>query len=171
MKKIETEKKYIILKIDAKTLEEQNAFTSSEITQIYLSDSEMTHRIRKRVYADGVTEYTENTKKRISVMSSVESENIIGAERFESLKENIEPGSRALKKTRITFEYSSKTFEIDVYPEWKNTCILEVELDREDENIDFPDFLTILADVTGKKEYSNHSMAHRFVQELYSGEK
>ena len=166
MKKIETEKKYVILKPDISLLRKQNEFTKSHITQIYLSDSEKTHRIRKRVYEDGREEYTENTKKRISVMSAIESEKDISAESFELLSGNIEPGSHPVLKTRITFEYMKKTFEIDVYPEWKSSCILEVELNGEKEEINFPDFITVIKDVTGNKAYSNHSMAHVFPEEI-----
>lgn len=165
MKKIETERKYIIEKPDINNIMSSRGFTSSEITQIYLSDSEKTHRIRKRVFSDGTVEYTENTKMRISLMSSVESEREISENEFLKLSEGIEAGSHPIKKTRLTFEYMSKIFEIDIYPEWKKTCILEVELQGEGEDIDFPNFIKIISDVTGKREYSNHRMAFEFPNE------
>lgn len=165
MKKIETERKYVIQKPDIRILESQSGFTSSEIEQIYLLDSEKTHRIRKRVFTSGTVEYTENTKMRISLMSSVESEREIGENEYKELSLNIEPGSRAVIKRRITFEYLSKIFEIDIYPEWDKRCILEVELDSEDEKIEFPPFIKIIDDVTGKREYSNHRMAYKFPEE------
>ena len=166
MKKIETERKYIIKMPDISRIESEKGFTSSEIVQIYLSDSEMTHRIRKRVYRCGKEEYTENTKRRISAMSSVESEREISENEFLKLMENIEPHSRPLKKTRITFEFSSKILELDIYPEWKKTCILEVELEGENEKIVLPEFLEIIEDVTGKREYSNHRMSFEFPKEI-----
>ena len=141
MKQIETERKYIIEKPDISILQSKNNFTSSEIVQIYLSDSEKTHRIRKRVFADGCVQYTENTKRRISTMSSLETEREISEDEFLALSKNIEPHSQPVIKTRITFEYLSKTFEIDVYPRWKSTCILEVELPSEEEKIAFPSFI------------------------------
>ena len=165
MKQIETERKYIIVKPNSSVLKKQKNYTESQILQIYLNDDEQTHRIRKRVFTDGRTEYTENTKKRISLLSSLEIENNIDFEQFEALRKNIEPLSRPIEKTRITFEFLGKTFEIDVYPEWKYTCILEVELDSENEKIEFPKFIKIIADVTGKKEYSNHRMSHAFPDE------
>lgn len=165
MKKIETERKFIIEKPDIKILESQNAFTSSEIEQIYLLDSERTHRIRKRVFSFGKVEYTENTKRRISLMSSVEYEREIGENEYKELSKNIEPGSRPVIKRRITFEYLSKIFEIDIYPEWQRSCVLEVELEGEDEKIEFPPFIKIIEDVTGNREYSNHRMAYKFPEE------
>ena len=165
MQKIETERKYVIEKPDMEAIRSSAGFTESKITQIYLRDSEKTHRIRKREFSDGRIEYTENTKMRISYMSVIESEREIAENEFLRLSKMIEDGSHPLKKTRLTFEYESKLYEVDVYPEWEKTCILEVELDSESETIKFPDFIKTIKDVTGDGEYSNHRMAHRFPKE------
>lgn len=166
MKKIETERKFVIKKPDMKTLEMQSNFTSSKITQIYITDSDKTHRIRKRIWKNGEVEYTENTKQRISPMSSIESEKEIDEKEFERLSQFIEIGSHPVLKTRVTFEFISKTFEIDIYPEWERSSVLEVELDREDEEIIFPEFVKIIKEVTGKSEFSNHRMAYEFPTEI-----
>ena len=166
MKKIETERKYVIKKPDMKTLEMQSNFTSSKITQIYITDSDKTHRIRKRIWKNGEVEYTENTKQRISPMSSIESEKEIDEKEFERLLQFIEAGTHPVIKTRVTFEFYSKTFEIDIYPEWKSSSVLEVELEREDEEIIFPEFIKIIKEVTGKREFSNHRMAYEFPTEI-----
>ena len=166
MKKIETERKYVIVKPDVNLLMSQNGFTSSDITQIYLFDKEKTHRIRKRVFSDGREEYTENTKRRISALSSIETEEEISCEKFCELMRQIAPNSSAVQKTRITFEYCNKVFEVDIYPKWDKTCILEVELENENEQIAFPDFINTVRDVTGDRKYSNHSMAYEFPKEI-----
>lgn len=165
MKKIETERKYVILKPDINVLMSEAEFTISEITQIYVADSEKTHRIRKRVYSDGRVEYTENTKRRISKMSVIEGEEEISSERFSELSLDIEPKTRPIEKTRMTFVRSGKVYEIDVYPEWQKCCILEVELESENEVIEFPSFISVVKEVTGMREYSNHSMAFSFPPE------
>ena len=165
MKKIETERKFIIEKPDIDILKFQKGFTSSEITQIYLTDSEKTHRIRKRSYSDGYTEYTENTKKRISQMSVIECESVISESEFNVLKSSIESGSSVLQKTRVTLDFLDKTLEIDIYPQWHRCAVLEVEIDREDEKIELPHFIKVIKDVTGFREYSNHSMAYKFPSE------
>ncbi len=166
MKKIETERKYVIVKPDIALLRCEAGYTESKITQIYLIDEEKTHRIRKREYPDGVIEYTENTKRRISPMSVIEGEESISRERFSELSANIDPRTRPIEKTRVTFLYSGRIFEMDVYPFWERTAVLEVEIEREDERIDIPPFIKLVKDVTGIREYSNHSMAYRFPREL-----
>ena len=114
MQKIETERKYVIEKPNIEAISGFAGFSSSKITQIYLRDSTKTHRIRKREFSDGRIEYTENTKMRISYMSVIESEREISENEFLGLSEMIEDGSHPLEKTRLTFEYDSRLYEIDV---------------------------------------------------------
>ncbi len=163
---IETEYKYIIKKPEPGILREMAGYTESRITQIYLENEVATHRVRRREYSTGEVIYTENKKVRISKMSSTEDEREITAEEYVSLSENIERGASPLYKTRRTFEFAGKVFELDFYDGWEKSCIMEIELEFENEEIKYPPFIEILADVTGNKTYSNHSMAHKFPDEI-----
>ncbi len=163
--KIETERKYIIEMPSVEQLETLPGFTRSEITQIYLNSVPgVTHRVRKRCYGE-YTELTENKKIRISKMSSNEEESLITHERFDELARNIEHGSHPLRKTRYTFSYLGLVVEIDMYSEWTAHAILEIELPDESYDISMPDFIKITREVTGIKDYSNHSMAKQMPQE------
>ena len=72
-----------------------------------------------------------------------------------------------LKKTRHAFTtVGGVCFEIDVYPEWQHTCILETELSSREERLVFPAQLKVLLEVTGDKKYSNAAMSHTFPEEL-----
>ncbi len=157
---IETEKKYLIRMPDPSLLAQIAGFTSSEIEQIYLADEKEneTCRIRKRT-KNGRTAYTKTKKTRISAMSAVEEESVISADEYSRLSEKREKSSRPVLKKRLTFPYAGHLFEIDVYPFWKEVCVLEIELASEEEHIDFPPFLTVLADLTGDPRYSNASIA------------
>ena len=165
MEKIETEFKFIVEKPNIDTMRNEHGFSESEITQIYLNDSNRTHRVRKRVYSDGRVEYTENTKLRISGLSSIENEREIDENEFLALAKAIENGAKPLRKTRRTLEFLGKIFEFDFYEEWQSTCIMEVELESESEKFEFPPFVKIIKNVTGERKYSNHSMAHNFPEE------
>jgi len=167
MKHIETERKFIIEKPDFAALSLNHGYTSSKITQIYIkSDDGRTHRIRRREYGN-VTEYTENFKLRISKESVIEEEREISEERYSALMADIEDGCAPLEKIRHTVEYDGKIFEIDEYPFWCRTAVMEVELSSEEEEFEFPPFLKVIREVTGLNEYSNHSMSKRIPQELY----
>ena len=162
---IETERKYIIKLPDFETLKSEAEYTSSDITQIYLdSDAGVTHRVRARSYADA-TVYTETKKVRISPMSAVEEEREISMEEYEDLSKNVKPGTNPVKKTRHTFVYSGQLFEIDVYPSWKCTAIMETELDDPEKEVKMPPFIRIVREVTGNKRYSNASMSSAFPKE------
>ena len=162
---IETERKYIIKLPDFSLLEREAEYTSSDITQIYLnSNSGVTHRVRARSYG-GKTVYTETKKVRISRVSAIEDEREISAAEYENLAKNIKHGTTPVQKTRHTFVYEGQLFEIDVYPSWKCTAIMETELDSRDKTVEIPDFIEIVADVTENKSYSNRGMSQSFPEE------
>lgn len=163
---VEIEKKYVIAKPDISQLCMIPEYTYSEIEQIYLaSPSGITHRIRSRRFPSGV-KYTETVKVRIDKMSANETEREITQERYFELRENIAPESVPVIKERHTFPYGGHTFEIDVYPNWEKSCIMEVELSSRDEDAILPPFISVIAEVTGDKRYSNASMSRRFPEEL-----
>lgn len=162
---IETERKYIIKLPDFSLLEREAEYTSSDITQIYLnSNSGVTHRVRARSYG-GKTVYTETKKVRISQVSAIEDEREISAAEYENLAKNIKQGTTPVQKTRHTFVYEGQLFEIDVYPSWKCTAIMETELDDPERQVKMPPFIRIVREVTGNKNYSNASMSHSFPKE------
>ena len=163
---IETERKYVILKPDINVLATFPDFTESYITQTYLSsEAEVTRRVRRRVSA-GKMVYTETVKRRISPSSALESEREIGESEYFELTKKIKGGTVPIEKIRYTFSYSGKLFEVDFYPEWIKSCIMEIELKSEDEEIGIPTFIKIIREVTGRREYSNASMSHIFPTEL-----
>ena len=163
---IEIERKYVIMRPTEAELSKMPEYTKSEITQIYLSSEKgKTRRIRKRT-KNGKAAYTETEKIRIDKMSSEETEREISKEEFDSLAREMKKNTRPIEKTRYTFVYEGQLFEIDVYPEWKKTAILETELDKRERKVAFPPIITILEDVTGNRAYSNASMSREFPREL-----
>lgn len=165
---VEIEKKYIIEMPDIEVLSSQENYTCSEIVQIYLEPvGNETHRIRSRT-SNGKTVYTETIKLRIDKMSSHEIENEITEQRFLELSANPRKNSNPIRKVRHTFTNGGQLFEIDVYPEWKSTCILETEIETRDTIVKMPSFLKILRDVTGDVSYSNSGMSRSFPKEIES---
>lgn len=162
---VEIERKYIIKMPDINLLRGLSSYTESRILQIYLpSEKGETRRIRRREYIDR-TVCTETKKVRIDHMSSTETEREISPDEFDILAKNIKEGTNPINKTRFTFKYEGQTFEIDVYPEWKRTAIMETELDSREKQVKIPAFLEIVREVTGEKAYSNASMSRIFPEE------
>lgn len=165
MSGVEIERKYIIKMPDISLLSLQPEYTQSEILQIYLpSKNGETHRIRYRKYADR-KEFTETKKIHIDKMSSEEIEDFITEEQFSQLSKQLREGSVPLKKVRHTFVYLGNTIEIDIYPQWINTAIMEIELRDRAQKVELPPFIQIICEVTGNKAYSNSSMSRKFPDE------
>ena len=161
---VETERKFIIKMPDFSLLKGMDGFTKSEIEQIYLESQGSTRRIRKRVFCDKVL-YTETEKIRINSLSAVENEREISENEFSALAVFIRSGSTLIKKTRYTVKSKEVLLEIDVYPQWKDTAIMEIELQDENQEIEIPSFIEVLREVTGNKAYSNSGMSMNFPKE------
>ena len=162
---IETERKLIIRMPDPSVLAREADYRKSEITQIYFASGDgVTHRVRRRVYKDK-TVYTETKKTRISRMSVIEDEREISVEEYEALLASLTViGS--LTKARHAFTFQGHTVEIDIYPQWMKSCVLEVELASEEEALMLPSYIEVLRDVTGSRDYSNHTMSQKFPEEI-----
>ena len=71
-----------------------------------------------------------------------------------------------IHKTRYCLTFNNKYYEIDIYPEWDNQAIMEIELSSEEEIIDVPSFINIIKDVTDIDDYKNYNMAREMPQQL-----
>ena len=165
-KGVEIERKYIIYMPCIEELTSYPSYTVSRITQTYIESAEdVTHRVRERVFSDH-TQYTETKKIRIDRMSTHELEREIGFGEYSELLARIKSGTTPVHKTRHTFEYLGKTIEIDIYPGWLRTAIMETELEDREEMVEFPDFIKIIREVTGDRRYSNAAMSISFPEEV-----
>ncbi|MBR7117077.1 MAG: hypothetical protein IKC87_05155 [Clostridia bacterium] len=163
---IEIERKFVIEMPDLAVLVGMPEYTVSDIEQTYLLSLQgVTHRVRSRRYGTDV-HYFETKKTRIDKMSVIEEEAEITEAEYKRLLLLIDPDTRTLRKTRHTFFYEGLTVEIDIYPEWSSTAILECELPSRERNISLPDFIKIVKEVTGEFGYSNAAMSHSFPEEL-----
>jgi CYTH domain-containing protein len=142
----------------------------NRISQWYLSKENKDQeaiRLRKTLtgfYGEEKAQYTKNQKKRVKDGVHKEYESVISKEEFSKLIENADPNKDQLDKTRFVFDYSDQIFELDLfkYPlQLKGLAILEIELRNENETVELPPYLDIKEEITGKKEFSNFSLANK----------
>ena len=163
---IEIERKYIIAIPDKEDMCSMKNYTESRITQTYLESVRgETHRVRMRE-CNGKTEYTETRKIRIDKMSVTEQEASLDESEYLVLLRGQRRGTRPIVKERYTFVYRGQLFEIDKYPDWQSTCILETELPSRETVVEFPEFIRVVKEVTGERCYSNAAMAESFPPEI-----
>lgn len=156
---LEIEYKYLIRYPDIAVLESQPRSKKAEIVQNYLlSENGVTARVRSWT-ENGTTRFFKTEKKWISRMTAEEKETQISEEEYLVLLDKADPIRKPIAKTRYRIPFASHLLEIDIYPFWKKQAVLEVEISQEDEAVDIPSYLSVLRDVTGEREYKNHSLA------------
>ena len=66
---------------------------------------------------------------------------------------------KQIRKNRYCLTYKNQYFEIDVYPFWRDKAIVELELSEEGAEIEFPDYIKVIKEVTDDDSYKNSSLA------------
>lgn len=152
---IETERKFLVKLPSFEEIEASKA-VKSNIVQTYLkrTDPNIERRVRQRGI-DGEFSYFYTEKRKLSETSREEIERKISEKEYLSL---LIEGTKIVRKDRYCFFYKNQYFELDVYPDWDNEAILEIELTDEAQKIELPDWLEILKEVTGDEKYSNSSL-------------
>ena len=134
----------------------------SEITQTYLvADPDCEIRLRRRDWGGEVVN-VHKTKKRISATEVLETERQVSNALYESLMQQADPYRQTIHKNRKSFIWKGQYFELDTYlnlPE--PLTILETKGITEDEDVRFPPFVRVLADITCNKKYYNYNLALR----------
>ena len=162
----EIERKYLIGYPDVEQLKAQPGCEVWDITQIYLVDGEdgQTRRIR-RVLTGGRETFYRTFKRRLSALSALEDEGEITGEAYAAYSAERDVSRNPILKTRYRVPYRGHVLEFDLYPFWKDRAIMEIELEREDEVPEIPDWVKIIRDVSAEKAYKNRHLARRVPME------
>ena len=164
--KPEIERKYRIAYPCVEGLLAMAGAQCDEIAQTYLTAPEgVTDRIRRRVHPDGTCSYTHTVKRRHTLLVNQEDECEITEEEYLVLLKSRNPALRTIEKRRITLPFGGYLLEIDLYPFWQKSAILEIELPSVDTVPPLPPFLTILAEVTDDVRYKNERLAAEIPEE------
>lgn len=157
---VETERKYLIEMPDMEWLQEQYTCRKQNIIQTYLkSDDENTEvRIRQRGI-NGEYSYYLTKKQEVSDMSRLETERKITKDEYLRFLMDADTRLKQIRKDRYCFVYNNNYFELDIYPFWNDKAILEIELSNEGKEVDLPDGVKIIKEVTEDKKYKNYSIA------------
>lgn len=157
----EIERKFLIEYPNLDLLEKLPNCQKVEIIQTYLNsnnDEEM--RIRQRGTNSTFT-YTKTIKKSVSDIKRIEREKRISKDEYLRLLMNADTNKKPIRKTRYCLMYKNQYYEIDVYPNWKDKAIMEIELQNEKQEYKLPNFIKVVKEVTGDKEYSNYYLASK----------
>ena len=163
---LEIERKFLIYYPDIKKLEEMPNCTKVNITQTYLkSNDDVERRIRARGI-DGDYLYYLTEKKKISELKRVEVERKLTQDEYLDLLMEADNTLHTIHKTRYCLTDNSQYFEIDIYPEWDNQAIMEIELSSEDQEVVLPSYIQVVKEVTDDESYKNYGMAKEMPKQL-----
>lgn len=166
---VETERRYLIAYPRVETLLSMPGVQIWHIVQTYLcAEKEVTARVR-RVEENGCVRYIHTEKRRISSISSYETERELNEKEYEQLLKTADRRLRPVQKTRYRIPYGELFWEIDVYPFWHDRAILEIELPTEDIQPPLPAWITVLREISGEKKYANRALAETVPTEKISG--
>ena len=155
----EIERKFLIKYPNIKELEQMPNCTKVDITQTYLKSSDYTERRIRARGIDGNYLYYLTEKRKISSIKRVEIERKLTQDEYLKLLMESDNKLHTIHKTRYCISDNNQYFEIDIYQEWKNKAIMEVELNDEKQEIKVPDFIKIIKEVTNDESYKNYQMA------------
>ena len=157
----EIERKFLIHYPNIKELESMPNCTKVDITQTYLkSDNDVERRVRARGI-DGDYLYYLTEKKKITNLKRVEVERKLTQDEYLRLLMEADNKLHTIHKTRYCLMENNQYFEIDIYPEWKDKAIMEIELNNEDDEIKTPKFIKIIKEITNDNKYYNHEIAKK----------
>lgn len=154
---IETERKFLIKKPAESLLEGISGITKLKILQTYLrsDDPFVERRIRQR--GDGNSyAYIYTEKRNISAISRQETERRISKDEYLAL---LMEGEKSILKNRFCFVHKNQYFELDMYQNWENEAILEIELTSENQEVSIPEWIEVIKEVTEDSAYKNYNLA------------
>lgn len=158
---LEIERKFLIEYPDCNFLLSLEKLRVLNMTQTYLLDDS---RIRA-IEENGETTYIKTVKKHITELVREEREWEISEEEYFSLLKNKKQGTNTIEKTRYAVEIGGTVYEIDVFGFWNDRAFLEIELEDENQQIEIPDFIKVIKEVTFDSRYKNYSLAKEIVTE------
>ena len=162
---LEIERKFLIKMPDLKWIEKNTVCEKIQIVQTYLGKNSngFGDRVREIELKNNKKKYFHTAKNSLSGITRFELEKEISKKEYEMYLEN-KKNRLSLKKTRYIVKLNSLKYEIDVYPFWKSTAILEIELKSEKQKFDIPEFIKIIGEVTNNLDYSNQSLAKKYIE-------
>ncbi len=153
---IEIERKFLLRKVPDFGIPELQHAQKTFIEQTYLKDGT---RIRKQSQDSYCTHY-KTFKNEIKPGVREEIEAFITAREYYAHDELFYNLRSTIHKNRYYFVYKNQYFELDVFHEpIHNVCVLEIELLKENDEVELPPFLDVEKEVTSDPDYSNSNIA------------
>ena len=161
-KPLETRRKYLIGYPDLQMLESRPNCERVEIMQAYLRSDIPGEVIRIRQRGtDGSYVYFKTRKREIEGGKRIELEERLTRREFQNLLRQADPDYRIIRKDRFCLSENGLYYNIDIYPQWKDQALMEIELYSADDSVRFPEGIRVIREVSGEEEFTNPAIARK----------
>lgn len=158
---IEIERKFLVKKPSLDDISKYVSITAVNIVQTYLkSENGSEVRLRQRGI-NGSYFYYLTEKTPINNLKRVEKEKKISERQYIELLNKADTSLKQIIKKRACFVYMNQYFELDLYDFSDDKAIVEIELTSESDTVHFPEFLTIIKEITDDLNYRNIALAKK----------
>ena len=155
----EVKRKFLIDMPDVSFLENLPNCSRVEINQIYLRSSDDTEiRVRQRGLG-GSYIYYETIKRKIAGGKRITVERRLTESEYLRLIMEADPNYRPIRKTRYCLTHHNLYFGIDIYPFFPNQAIAEVGMPDAKGEVDFPEWMHVIREVTTEPAFKAKSLA------------
>lgn len=156
---LEKEDKFLIEPVDLAKIPVQ--WFESQIAQDYLVSTISGEERRVRARSDcKSTSYYYTVKRAVSSGVRIEEEKMITRREYEILLTLRDSGKTTINKRRICFFWREQFFEIDFFGDAHvGLVLMEVERTDRTPELELPDFIRVIRNVTGESRYSNSALA------------
>ena len=157
---LKNRKKYLIACPDIRWLESQPNCEQVDILQAYLKSEVPGEMIRIRQRGkNGNYLYYETWKRQINDGQRIELEERLSRREFEELMLHRDRDYSPIEKKRYCLSANGLYYNIDLFPQWKDQALMEIELYDENQKVVIPEEIQVIREVTGNNAYSNPSIA------------
>lgn len=157
---LDTRRKYLIRYPDVQALESRPNCQRVEILQAYLHSEVPGEMIRIRQRGrDGNYIYFKTRKRMIEGKKRIEMEERLSRNEYLELLMQADPQYRPIRKQRYCLSENGLYYNIDIYPQWNDRALMEIELYDSDEEVPFPEGIEVIREVTGEEEFTNPAIA------------
>ena len=100
------------------------------------------------------------TRKQVTESGKrIEKEERLTQNEYLELLMQADPDYRPIRKERFCLSENGLYYNIDIYPQWKDQALMDIELYEGQEEITFPAGIQVIREVTGEKEFTNPEIA------------
>ena len=157
---LETKRKYLITYPDVRALERRPNCQRVDILQAYLRSEIPGEMIRIRQRGrDGNYLYFKTRKRTIEGMKRIELEERLSKNEYLELLMQADPDYRPIRKQRYCLSENGLYYNIDIYPQWDDQALMEIELYDSNEQVTFPEGIEVIREVTGEEAFTNPAIA------------